>query len=188
MPLKLIPPGGRKGNRFYIARGTVGDRSVEVSTKATDRASAQKFAKELERELIAAEPPRPGDDVTFATAADLYVAYRDPAKADRQRIDKLRTVLGKSRVREIRQLDLVNAADILCPEKSPATRNREVLRIAAAWDREHVAELVTEAVVLRALDEGIRFGSFRYALADEQFDAREMIRRAIEAALREMLK
>jgi integrase len=132
MPLTLIPPGKRKGNRFYIARGKVGERDIEVSTKTRDKAAARRFAQELERRLIASDPPRPGEAVTFAAAADIYIAYRDPSATDRRHIGRLKRALGTKLVGDIRQADLVAAADLLAPGLTAATRNRKVLRMAAA--------------------------------------------------------
>jgi integrase len=132
MPLKLIPPGGRKNNPYYIVRGTVDGRDIEVSAKTRDKAAAKRFAAELERELLTRRIPRPGEAITFSAAADLYIAYRDPSKADRRRIERLKRVIGKNVVGDIRQADLVSAAELLQANKSPATRNREVIRMAAA--------------------------------------------------------
>lgn len=132
MPLRLIAPGTRKGNPFWIVRGTVGDRNIEVSAKTRDKAVARTFARDLERELLAGRVPRPGEALSFAAAADLYLAWRDPEKADRQRISRLKIALGQRAVADIRQVDLVAAADLLQPGKTAASRNREVLRMAAA--------------------------------------------------------
>jgi integrase len=131
MPLKLVPPGTRKGNPFWLVRGEVGGRSIEISTKARDKAAARKFAAELERELLTRRVPRPGEAVTFSAAADLYIAYRDPTKADVGRIERLKRAIGSKIVADIRQADLVAAADFLQPDRAPSTRNREVIRMAA---------------------------------------------------------
>ena len=40
MPLKLIEPGKRKGNRYYLVRGTFDGKPVELSTKETTRRAA----------------------------------------------------------------------------------------------------------------------------------------------------
>src|SRR5438270_12370865 len=132
MPLKLVPPGTRKNNPYYLVRGTVDGRDIEVSAKTRDKAVAKRFAAELERELLTRRVPRPGEAVTFSGAADLYIAYRDPSKADRLRIERLKRAIGKKVVADIRQADLVAAADLLQPNRSPATRNRAVIRMAAA--------------------------------------------------------
>lgn len=49
--LKLVPPGARKGNKFYLLRGTVGGRTVEVSTKTADVAAARQVAEALARRM-----------------------------------------------------------------------------------------------------------------------------------------
>jgi integrase len=131
MPLRLIPPGIRKGNPFFLCRGTVDGRDFEVSTKTRDKAAARRFAKEFEREILARRIPRPGEAITYGRVTDLYTDFRDPSKADRERHERLKAILGTRYVVEIRQVDLVAAADILQPGKSPATRNREVLTPAA---------------------------------------------------------
>lgn len=75
--------------------------------------------------------------MTFATAASLYAEFRGldlslPRERDAQRIQRLNVVLGKRMISDIRQADLVDAANILCPNLAPQTKNREVMRIAAA--------------------------------------------------------
>lgn len=132
MPLKLIPPGRRRGNPFYLLRGSVGGRELEVSTKTTNEAAARKFARDFARALAENRLPGPGETLSFARAAELYSDYRDPSKADLARIAKLKAVLGRKMVADIRQVDLVEAANIIASNKAPATRNREVMRPAAA--------------------------------------------------------
>lgn len=137
MPLRLIPPGKRKGNRWYLVRGSVNDRDIEVSTKTRHKAVAEKFRQDLERELLARRRPRPGEAITFETVAGLYAEFRglDLALArerDAQRIRRLNVVLGKRMIADIRQADLVEAANILCPNLTPQTKNREAMRIGAA--------------------------------------------------------
>jgi integrase len=131
MPLKLVPPGTRKGNPFWLVRGEVGGRSIEISTKARDKAAAKKFAVELERELLTRRVPGLREAVTFSAAADLYIAFRAPTKADVGRIERLKLAIGSKIVADIRQADLVAAADFLQPDRAPSTRNREVIRMAA---------------------------------------------------------
>jgi integrase len=132
MPFKLYAPGARNGNPFWVARISVGGRRTEVSTKKRDKAAARRFAQDLERQLLTSGPPRPGQAITFTQAADLYVAFRDPQKADRGRIARLKLALGPKLIGDIHQADLVAAADLLLPDRKPATRNREVMRMAAA--------------------------------------------------------
>lgn len=48
------------------------------------------------------------------------------------RIERLKRALGRRVVADIRQVHLVDAANLLCGGRSPATKNREVMRPAAA--------------------------------------------------------
>jgi integrase len=137
MPLRLVAPGKRKGNRWYLVRGAIDGRDYEVSTKTINRAAAERFRKDFERELLARRRPRPGEAMSFAAAAGLYAEFRGldlavPRERDAQRIARLNVVLGKKMIADIRQADLVDAANILCPNLAPQTKNREVMRIGAA--------------------------------------------------------
>jgi hypothetical protein len=101
MPFTLIPPGTRKGNPYYLVRGTMDGREREVSTKTRDKAAARQFAKDLERELLASGPPKPGELVSFEKAARLYAEFRgldlDVAQhPDAKRINRLIAELGPS--------------------------------------------------------------------------------------------
>ncbi len=132
MSIRLYAPGTRKGNRFWLARITVDGRRVEVSTATIDKASAQRWAREFERRIRQDRPPRPGEAVTFTRAADAYLAYRDPNRAEQRRVERVKAMLGHRSVGDLRQADLVDAARQLQPRGAPATRNREVIRPAAA--------------------------------------------------------
>jgi integrase len=132
MPLKLIPPGTRKGNRFYLVRGQIAGQRVEVSTATTDKAAAQRFALALELRLREDRVPEPGEELTFARAADLYAAWKSPGKPDQRRVRRLQAAIGSKPVGSIHHADLVKAANDLYANRSAATKNREALRPAAA--------------------------------------------------------
>jgi integrase len=132
MPLSLVPPGKRKGNRYYLVRGEVAGRSIEVSTKTTDATAAQRFKAALETRLLENRVPDPGEVVTFTQASALYIAYRDPRQVDIGRIERLKRVLGEKPLSGIRQATLIDAANRLYTGRAPATKNREALRPAAA--------------------------------------------------------
>lgn len=70
--------------------------------------------------------------MSFARAADAYLAYRDPSEAERKRVARVKAILGKRVAGELRQADLVDAAIQLQPRSLASTRNREVMRPAAA--------------------------------------------------------
>lgn len=66
MSYKLIPPGARKGNLYWIVRGHLGGRRYEYSTKSADEPAARSLADRFENDLAAeqAEPARPVPDAT----------------------------------------------------------------------------------------------------------------------------
>lgn len=132
MPLALIKPGRRKANRYYLIRGTVDGRRIEVSTKTTDEALARAFKTRLLREIAESRLPRSTDRVSFARAARFYIEFRNPGDDDLRRIAGAVRELGDRPVGDIGQADIVRAADNLKPMGSPATRNREVVRPVAA--------------------------------------------------------
>lgn len=132
MPLRLIPPGTRKGNPYYLVRGTLLGRQVEVSAKTADPRAAKRFARELERRAAAEPAEELNRNASFAAVAHAYLSWRDPCRADRQRIAKLVTVLGRRRARDIRQVEIVDAANQLYRDRTAATKNREAVRPAAA--------------------------------------------------------
>jgi integrase len=138
MSIQLYAPGTRKGNRSWVARVSVDGRRAEVSTATTNKAAAQRWAREFERKLaLEGRTPRPGEEVAFAYAAEKYLEYRDDpggarGRAERVRVARLVAVLGRKRLSDITQADLVDAARKLYPDRAPATLNREALRPAAA--------------------------------------------------------
>ena len=93
---------------------------------------ARKRLRDLERELAAGELPKTGDVVSFAAAAELYCAWASPSKGDRVRIARIEAEIGRRAIADVRQADLVAAANRLFPEHSPATKNRWVIKPAAA--------------------------------------------------------
>lgn len=146
MPLKAIRPGQRKGNRFYIFRGTVDGREYEITSRLPEGAplrSLRLFADDAER-LIRAQDvrraaeeaerrvPQPGDSVTFRKAAQHYIAWRRPSVADLKRLDRIYLELGDRLVGSIGHADIVAAANALSPNTKTSTRNREVIRMTAA--------------------------------------------------------
>jgi len=47
--LKLVPPGTRKGNRFWVVRGRQDGHQIEKSTKTADRERAESFLVQYRR-------------------------------------------------------------------------------------------------------------------------------------------
>ncbi len=111
MSLRAFPPGARKGNRFWLLRGTVDGgepgKRYEVPTRLFADSPARQLSlavQEAERDIRERTAhrriPRPGEAVSFSAALRLYVAWRDPSLADLGRLanenpPKLRTVDAK---------------------------------------------------------------------------------------------
>jgi integrase len=131
MPLKLVPPGERKGNPFYLVRGTFGGRRYEVSAKTTDPSAARAFKRDFEQTLGENRLPARGEALTFERAVKLYEDYRDPSNRDRAFLKRIARVIGGKFVADIRQADLVGAANLLYPNLAPGSKNRAVMRPAA---------------------------------------------------------
>lgn len=152
MALKLLAPGTRKGNRHWVARGTVAGRRVEVSTDTADARIARRRAREIERRLeadIVRERREAGDGgsiatlPTFESVARTYVETRGLSPKDEARLDRLAeavvsapgespVTLGSMAVAEILPMHLATAAQRLYPRVANATRNREAYTPGAA--------------------------------------------------------
>lgn len=130
--LKLIPPGRRKGNRFFLVRGRLGDNDVEISTGTSDPIAAARVKIEVERQILEGRIPGPGEEVTFRRAADLYMAARNPAPRDRRCIERLQATIADKPVADVLQADIDIAAMQLHGADTAETRNRNVYTPAAA--------------------------------------------------------
>lgn len=128
MPYKLHPPGER-GPHWYV-RGTASGVRYEISTGTADREAAERFAKDHARRL--GDTPRAAP-VTFGEAANAFILWRHPGRADLGLIERLvKDHLGSRRVVDIRHADLVEVGHGLYPRGSNATKNRKVIGPAAA--------------------------------------------------------
>lgn len=132
MPFTLFPPGTRKGNRFFVVRGKIDGRDVEVSTKTRDETAARIFALEFERRCLESGVPGQSEAVTWSRAADFYSAARRVSRDDERYIARLKKIIGEKPVRAIRQVDLDDAATRLHPSAAPETINRQVYTPAIA--------------------------------------------------------
>lgn len=130
MALTLIPPGKRKGNKFYVARGSIDGRLHEISTHEIDARKAASFARRYEADVRAEGAPADAARVTFAHAVERYVEFRKPSEADLQRLERIKEAIGKRRLRDLKPADFHDLAARLKPRGSPQTKNREVLRPA----------------------------------------------------------
>lgn len=125
MPLKLIRPGQRKGNPYFIIRGKVGGRRVEVSTKTTDREAAQALADELAVELRKQGSADAAPVTTFAEAAERYIEAHQPDRRDIGWIRALKHELGSRELATIVSDDFKRTARKLYPDQAPSSLNRK---------------------------------------------------------------
>ena len=117
--------------RAGMSGGLISEVAIDASTKTSNKADAQRFKTDLEVK-IAQSAGRKHSVATFAEAADLYLEFRRPKKADRGFIERLCAVIGEQPLAEIRQHILVQAANVLYPQGTPATKNRQAFGPAAA--------------------------------------------------------
>lgn len=133
--MPLIPPGKRKGNRFYILRERINDREFEVSTKTTDKKSAEKFAITFRAGVFNGHINSRRARATFADALDMYIGAYEVSRNDERYLDRLRGEIGNKLLRGNNRLvlaDIQAAARKLYPKGSAATRNRQAIAPAAA--------------------------------------------------------
>jgi integrase len=138
MVYHLHAPGTRKGNQFFIIRGTLHDATgrghrFEARTRTTDKVEADRFAlayvADLQKELDADAGPKR----FFHEAADAYIALKKPRKLDLVAIQRLKDHFGpKKLLTEVAPADFVAAANALLPQGSNAHKNRTVLTPGAA--------------------------------------------------------
>lgn len=120
MPLKLYPP--RKGKTPYWAvRGTYLGQYVDRSTKTGRRAVAAKLLRKWERDIESGEFAVKGE-LTFAAAAAAYMK----AGGERRFLTPILKHFGERPIREIDQIAIDAAANVILPNGTAATRNRQV--------------------------------------------------------------
>jgi integrase len=131
MPFKLVEPGKRKGNKFYLILGMEAGRQYEVSTRTADKKLAQRRLVELKEKIYAAVPPA-GDRITFEQAADLYKAFARLQPSEVKRLTKVVGEIGRRRVADLTHSDLVAGANRLFPGQAASSLNRNFMDVAAA--------------------------------------------------------
>lgn len=130
MGYKLLPPGTRRNNKCYIARGTVGGIRFEERTGQTIRDAADIWAANFVAGLTGSRPS--GPVVTFAEAAQAYIALKRPRADDERHILLLGRWFASKPIGEIIGADLVAAAHALKPAVSDATKNRAIITPASS--------------------------------------------------------
>src|SRR6185437_10652761 len=93
--------------------------------------AARRFKDQLE-DRLARDSGLQRHDLTFRRAADLYIEYRRPSRADEKFLQRICALIGDRFIGDIRQHLLIDTANALYPGRSPGTKNRQVLMPAAA--------------------------------------------------------
>jgi integrase len=130
--LKLIKPGERKGNRYYIIRGRFQGVDIEKTTETTDKGVAERIKSEIEQRILSSGVPGPNARVTFHRAIDLYESSRSLHANDIAALKRLKTAIEDKPLAQIVQADLDTAARALHPDASNEWRNRSVYTPAIA--------------------------------------------------------
>jgi len=130
MPLELIPPGKRKGNRFYIARGTIAGRQYEVSTKTTDKDAAEFFAAQFTTGILkggADEAPEQQPLEPARTFKEAAGRYLEGKKGETDRLRPVIREIGHLALAEVTQAHIVTTANRLCPGQTNSSKNRKAV-------------------------------------------------------------
>lgn len=120
MPLKLISPRKGRSSRYSI-RGTYLGQRINRSAGTGDRALAKQILRRIERDIergAVSDRARP----TFASAATSYMRNG----GERRFLAPLLKHFAEKPLEDIDQMSIDDAAAILYPSASPATRNRQV--------------------------------------------------------------
>lgn len=128
--LKLIAPG-KRGNKYWVVRGSLDGEEIEKSLKVSLRSHAEEKLRELLR--IHEKTKKENDNVTFSIASQRYIDFKNPSPRTQNWLENICSYLGDKLVFDITQNDLVATANSFYGrEGSPASKNRAVIRPAAA--------------------------------------------------------
>ena len=120
MPIKLFPPKAGRTPYWHI-RGTYLGEYVNRSSRTGERAVAVKLKRQIEDDISRGAYAKPGDP-TFASAAIAYMQ----AGGERTYLPRLLEHFGETSLKQIDQDAIDRAAYELYPDRSAATRNRQV--------------------------------------------------------------
>lgn len=124
--LRLIKPGDR--SKFYVVRGTVGGKRVEVSTRSTDKEYAQKYRAQLEVKLLADQGL--ATIGTYGEAAHIYLEKRRQSGINKHELQMHLNIvgeIGRRTLNDITQADIDRVADKLYPKAMASSKNRAVV-------------------------------------------------------------
>lgn len=130
MPLKLIPPGKRKGNPYWIVRGSIDGQRYEVSTETRDKKDAQRFKAQLETRILS-QQRCPDEPATVAEVISLYEQAKD-APSQTAFLASIHEHMGRRVLADIRDADLVEARQAIYPGRKGQTVNRQLIGVMQA--------------------------------------------------------
>lgn len=127
------PPGSRKGNRYYVVRGSVAGIEHEITTRTRDKRAAEKLWRDFADAARERSKSSPRALETFEDVADAYLSAAARSKRERGYVERLkRDAIGALAIAEVRQSDVHAAARRLYPTAKPQTQNRQAVAPAAA--------------------------------------------------------
>jgi len=128
---RFYPPGTRRGNRTYVIRGCVDGQQHEIRTPTTQLTAAQRFWKDHVSRLKSRRI-LPGTPVSLQECAALYCEARGLGRRERQFVAKIVQAIGSLNIRDVKPMDIANAANRLYPGALNSTKNRAVYVPTAA--------------------------------------------------------
>lgn len=131
MPLKIY----RRGDIWHY-RGSVAGRRIRGSTGTASKTTAQRITAEREAREWKCRLDGPESVLTFSTAAMLYRSADKPTRF----LDKVEDYWKDTAVKDISAGSVKQAAIVLYPNASAATRNRQVI-VPTQSIINHAAEL-----------------------------------------------
>lgn len=129
MPLRLYAPGARRGNRYFIIRGTVSfwkggrrhSHSIDTSTKTTSRDEAEGIRRQIEAEILERNTTGRDPVKTFGQLANAYLS----ASGSPRFLEKVLDHLEHRAADDIDDATLKRLAGEAYPQASAATIKRQ---------------------------------------------------------------
>lgn len=161
MPLRLYPPGTRKGNKSYYAIGSILGKQYEINTGKSNARDAERFARDAEKHIRtiaererseAAKNIKPQQ--TFRMAAEDYILAKGiDGGNEKYYIEGLIRELGHLVIGEVTGADVGRAARALYPTHANATLNRQAYTPAAAILHWAAENRIRDYIVIKKLCE-----------------------------------
>ena len=123
----MLKPVKRKNSPYWIARGSINGRRIEVSTKEKDYQKARGICIQIAAEAASHQADKDAP-ITFIQAMKNYVEQG----GERRHLPKLRAYFKNTPLDEIDNRAMVRAANRLFPTAQPATINRQLFTPVSA--------------------------------------------------------